>query len=93
MVLLTPWQPRWRSGPLMEVNMSQGTSVCVTAPRTVRAAGFNPLRRVWHMYMAWRTRRQLVELPDHLLSDIGLREWDREAEISRRFWDLPRSWR
>jgi uncharacterized protein YjiS (DUF1127 family) len=81
--------------------MAHQTSLCVKAPGVIpgaihgapKAAGFNPLRRAWHMYMAWRTRRHLVELPDHLLYDLGLREWDREAEISRRFWDLPRSWR
>ncbi|WP_107852412.1 DUF1127 domain-containing protein [Oceanimonas marisflavi] len=33
-----------------------------------------------------RTRRELAELPPHLLKDIGLNESDRYQEISKPFW-------
>ena len=33
-----------------------------------------------------RTRRELVELPPHLLKDIGLTEADRFVESNKPFW-------
>lgn len=33
-----------------------------------------------------RTRRQLSQMPDYLLKDIGLNEADRYQEVSKPFW-------
>lgn len=42
----------------------------------------------WLMQMArtHRTRRQLAQLSDHLLADIGLTEAQRQAEVLKPFW-------
>lgn len=43
----------------------------------------------WLMRMAQthRSRRQLAQLSDHLLADIGLTEAQRQAEILKPFWE------
>ncbi len=42
----------------------------------------------WLMRMVrtHRTRRQLAQLSDHLLADIGLTEAQRQAEVRKPFW-------
>ncbi|MDL0432208.1 DUF1127 domain-containing protein [Marinobacter sp. TBZ242] len=39
-----------------------------------------------HMVRTHRSRRQLAQLSDHLLADIGLTEAQRQAEILKPFW-------
>lgn len=47
-------------------------------------------RRLWcFVYRAWfraRTRRELRELPDHLLADVGLSRDDVANEVIKPFW-------
>jgi len=48
------------------------------------------LNRGKMMLMTWferaRSRRELAELPPHLLKDIGLTESDRFVESNKPFW-------
>lgn len=48
------------------------------------------LNRGKMMMMTWferaRSRRELAELPPHLLKDIGLTESDRFVESNKPFW-------
>ncbi len=48
------------------------------------------LARSKEMVITWferaRTRRELAELPPHLLKDIGLTEADRFVESNKPFW-------
>jgi uncharacterized protein YjiS (DUF1127 family) len=71
-----------------------GTSYATLAGRT----GYPPVpfvHRSWLAYaseqiLAWlervRQRRQLRQLGDHMLRDIGLSRADVEAEVSKPFW-------
>ncbi|MGE5511565.1 MAG: DUF1127 domain-containing protein [Bacteroidota bacterium] len=34
----------------------------------------------------WRTRKELAEIDDHLLKDVGLSERERAAECRKPFW-------
>ena len=43
-----------------------------------------PLARWWRNA---RTRRQLADLPPHLLHDIGVSRDEAEREAARAFWD------
>jgi uncharacterized protein YjiS (DUF1127 family) len=43
------------------------------------------------MRQVMRQRRQLSELPDYLLEDIGLTPAQARREALRAFWDLPRT--
>ncbi|MCY1284710.1 hypothetical protein D3C76_826020 [compost metagenome] len=49
-----------------------------------------PLNRLFRLFALWRqnirTRRQLAELDERLLSDVGISPSERIAEISRPFW-------
>ncbi len=51
-------------------------------------AGWHPLARVSEMIRVSRTRRDLKELDDRMLSDIGVSRLDIEREGRRRFWDI-----
>ncbi|WP_417614499.1 DUF1127 domain-containing protein [Oceanisphaera sp.] len=51
----------------------------VTQPASLRAKLVLWLQRS-------RTRRQLAQMPDYLLKDIGLNEADRYQEVSKPFW-------
>jgi len=42
------------------------------------------VKRWWRNY---RTRKQLKDLPTHLLDDIGLTKEQAHQEIRRHFWD------
>jgi uncharacterized protein YjiS (DUF1127 family) len=69
-----------------------GASYATLAGRTTTPpVGFVP--QGWFAFeqvMAWfertRQRRQLQQLGDHMLKDIGLSRADVEAEISKPFW-------
>ena len=45
-----------------------------------------PLARWWRIR---RERRQLLELSDHMLRDVGLTPADARREAARPFWDVP----
>jgi uncharacterized protein YjiS (DUF1127 family) len=57
---------------------------------TLPAAPVTSLAVVVEGVLAWfertRQRRQLSELSDHMLKDIGLTRVDVEAELSKPFW-------
>lgn len=40
-----------------------------------------------------RQRRELAELDEHLLRDIGVSRDDADKESSRPVWDVPSHWR
>lgn len=40
-----------------------------------------------------RQRRELAELDEHLLRDIGVSRDEADAESSRPAWDVPSHWR
>jgi uncharacterized protein YjiS (DUF1127 family) len=76
-------------GPTMaHMSLSQPVSGCVVsvAPKS----RFPSLHR---MFGAWRQRRQLGRLPDHLRRDIGLTDHDVAREATRPVWDVPATWR
>ncbi len=52
------------------------------------AAGWRPLRRLDAMIRIAKTRRDLRDLDDRMLHDIGVSRLDIERESRRRFWDI-----
>lgn len=58
-----------------------------------RELGKNGSIRVW-LIMSWlkrcyqrhTQRRELAQLPDHLLDDLGLTHEQRQAEVAKPFW-------
>jgi uncharacterized protein YjiS (DUF1127 family) len=70
------------------------TSECLSAPAPEVGSSlfrFLALPRLW--LMARRQRRELIELPDYLLADIGLRPVDARTEADKPFWQIPQAWR
>ena len=51
---------------------------------------FNAMR---DMAAIARQRRALADLPDHLLTDIGISKTEARAEVTRAPWDVPAHWR
>ncbi len=41
---------------------------------------------------AYRQRRHLIDLPDYLLADIGLRPHEARSEADKPFWRIPQAW-
>jgi uncharacterized protein YjiS (DUF1127 family) len=62
-------------------------------PFSARGGLLNRLRHLAHDAVHWRARMrqryELVELPPHLLFDIGLTRADVEAEARKRPWEGP----
>ncbi len=44
------------------------------------------IHRISRWHVNWRTRRQLVRLPDFMLRDIGISRIDAEQEARKPFW-------
>jgi uncharacterized protein YjiS (DUF1127 family) len=67
-----------------------GTSHATLAGMTLPAAPLTSLAMVVEGVLGWfertRQRRQLSELSDHMLKDIGLSRADVEAEVAKPFW-------
>ena len=68
-----------------------GTSYATLAGRTAyRPAGRALWTQVAELLLTWvervRQRRQLGQLSDHMLKDIGLARADVETEVSKPFW-------
>lgn len=57
-----------------------------TQPARRRPINTGVFARVNTWLQRSRSRRELSELPAHLLKDIGLSESDRYREISKPFW-------
>jgi uncharacterized protein YjiS (DUF1127 family) len=60
-----------------------------------RAVGYRPASRalgsdIAELLLSWferaRQRRQLGQLSDHMLKDIGLNRAEVETEVAKRFW-------
>lgn len=51
------------------------------------------LTRLRNMMALSRQRASLADLPEHLLSDIGVSREDATAEAARAPWDAPQHWR
>ncbi|MAC76608.1 MAG: hypothetical protein CML66_00900 [Rhodobacteraceae bacterium] len=56
-----------------------------------RPAGRRP--RIGAFFALWRQRRQLAQLDDRALNDIGISRSEAEREAARLFWDAPAHWR
>jgi len=54
------------------------------APATARPRRL--LKTLGRWYTNWRTRRQLAELPAHLLKDVGISRSDAQCEVAKPFW-------
>lgn len=72
-----------------------GASYATLAGRTLgyrSAAGRALGVQIAEMLLAWferaRQRRQLGQLSDHMLRDIGLSRADAENEVGKRFWQM-----
>jgi uncharacterized protein YjiS (DUF1127 family) len=54
------------------------------------------INNAWTQVKHWREvsaqRRQLKNICDHLLKDIGISRVDAEREASRHFWDDSTDW-
>lgn len=62
---------------------------------TAQAAGYvhsstpvkaSAIQKISRWYVNWRTRRQLAQLPDFMLKDIGVSRSDAEKEARKHFW-------
>lgn len=53
------------------------------------AAVSNGLSRLAAAYRIARQRRELAELDDRLLHDIGITRSEAHNEAARSFWDIP----
>ncbi|OLS50757.1 DUF1127 domain-containing protein [Rhodovulum sulfidophilum] len=65
-------------------------STNIRAARDVGRAGL--AKRIFLGFSVMRQRRQLVELDDRQLRDIGLTAEQARAEARRSAWDVPQSW-
>ncbi|MBL3570731.1 DUF1127 domain-containing protein [Rhodovulum sp. BSW8] len=65
-------------------------STNIRAAHDVGGAGL--VKRILLGLSAARQRRQLVELDDRQLRDIGLTAEEARAEARRPAWDVPQSW-
>ncbi|MEL7026402.1 MAG: DUF1127 domain-containing protein [Pseudomonadota bacterium] len=60
---------------------------------------FRPTRRpngivatVFCYLSLYRQRRELLDMPQHLLDDIGITRREAEEEARRSIWDAPSHW-
>lgn len=85
--------------------MSCGSTTCTSTSYDLAAskpfAGFEDLRQTSSLWLAelsrgcerWHQRRQLLELSDHLLADIGLSREDAVEEACKSSWIRLTMWR
>ena len=66
------------------------SSVSCHSPIRPRRASL--LSLVFNAIAVKRQRRELLELPDHRLADLGLTRAQAEAEGRRALWDAPQHW-
>lgn len=69
-----------RSVPLAEANIQKGINLFARA-----------IAQVHRWTEVSRQRRELAQLSDEMLKDIGLSRVDKLREADRPFWDDPRS--
>ena len=74
----------------VRVGASDATFAGRTTNRSVHVVPRGWSASAFEQALSWleraRQRRQLRELGDHMLKDIGLSRADVEAEASKRFW-------
>jgi uncharacterized protein YjiS (DUF1127 family) len=66
-------------------------AILSTLPVT-SALGRLPMPPMAHWWRIRRERRQLLELTDHMLRDVGLTRAEARREAARPFWDVPARW-
>ncbi len=54
--------------------------------------GMNPFKRIARLIALQKERRQLADLDQHLLDDIGIDRHKALAEAERPVWDAPGAW-
>ncbi len=59
---------------------------------TLRPRRLSLLARLRAAFDSQRQRRQLRDLSDAQLEDIGISRTEAEAEAQRRLWDAPQQW-
>lgn len=69
--------------------MFRSTTLARPLARTRRGL----LPRLLDLIALRRQRRDLRDLPPHILRDIGLTEDEARAEADRPLWDVPPHWR
>ncbi len=71
----------------MTTNTAQNTVIVPEIDLTQVKGPLNKLiARIQMMRQNARTRRQLADLPPHLLNDIGISEGMRVQELDKPFW-------
>ena len=71
--------------------MTATHSYIAARPRA-RSAGIIGRFAPAHWIALRRQRRQLAELEDHQLADIGVSRAEAKAEAARPAWDVPAHW-
>ncbi len=61
-------------------------------PAAPQVAGLAVIGRILGALAVRRERRSLLDLDDHLLSDIGLTRDEARQESEREVWDVPANW-
>lgn len=60
-------------------------TACIEEIRRTRLLA-SPTAWIRLQYRRYRTRRQLAQLPDYMLRDLGLTRFDVQREVTRPFW-------
>jgi uncharacterized protein YjiS (DUF1127 family) len=69
------------------------TKIITGLPTTTKAPALPFLRRVALWATVWRHRRQLAEMTETQLNDMGLTRAQADDEAALPFWDVPAHWR
>lgn len=64
----------------------------LSRPAALRRRRLSVFSLIMQAFAVRRQRRQLGELSDHQLADLGLTRTQAEAESRRRLWDAPHYW-
>lgn len=67
------------------------TTISISGHRKTQRA--NLVTQLWNWLLVARQRRELAQLDEHALEDIGLTRADVAREIERPVWDVPCHWR
>ena len=57
--------------------------------RRLLIAALDGIARLWTAYKVAQQRRQLSQLDDRMLHDIGITRAQAHMEAARGFWDVP----
>ena len=70
----------------ISVNSTTARTNCRPKPRSIWA-------KLLTVLTVQRQRRQLLELDDHILDDIGLTRSEAHTEAHEPMWNVPNHWR